>query len=168
MQHTPRSGHQCNPGRLRRRRKAATPTHHGAKVNVNRAAGAAAGESRRRCASLAATAQLSTACCDMLRRPCGNETLRPCRESRARGAFSVHASASAPDPLDAPVSGRPVRIRIAGCQQDCSQGRGRPMPAGAFVQRSYRARRNLLLSHPVPRQPRRRHAAEEGFSTKGS
>jgi hypothetical protein len=156
MQHTPRNEHQCDRG------KAATPTRHGAQVNVNRAAGAGAGESRRRRASRAATAHLSTACCDG-RADCGNETLRPRRESRA---YSVHASASAPDPLDAPVSGRPVRTRIASCQQDCSHERGRPMPAGAFVRPSYRTRRNLLLSHPVPRQPRRRHAAEEGFSTK--
>ncbi len=36
MQHTTSNGHQWKP------RKAATPTHHGAKVDVNRAAGAAA------------------------------------------------------------------------------------------------------------------------------
>jgi hypothetical protein len=41
-----------------RSRTAATPTHHGAQVNENRAAGAAAGESRHTCASRAATAHL--------------------------------------------------------------------------------------------------------------
>jgi hypothetical protein len=55
-------------------------------------------------------------------------------------------------------------IRSAGCQQDDSHERKRPMTAGsrAFGQRSYRTRRNLLLSHPVPGQPRRLHAPVEG------
>ncbi len=47
-----------NRGRLRRRHTT------NAQVNENRAAGAAAGKSRRRRASLAATAHLSTACRD--------------------------------------------------------------------------------------------------------
>jgi hypothetical protein len=126
MQHTPRSGHQCD------REKAATPTHHERKgqrkPRGRRSRGRVPAGGH---APLTATAQLSTACCDMLRRPCGNETLRPCRESRARGAYSVHVSASAPDKLVAPVSGRPAGKRSAGCQQDGSHALKRPMTAQA-------------------------------------
>jgi hypothetical protein len=76
----------------------------------------------------------------------------------------VHASATLPDPLDAAVSGRPVRTRSACCQQDGSHALKRPMTAasGDFGQRSYGTRRNLLLSHPVPGQPQRPHASCTG------
>jgi hypothetical protein len=138
-------------------------THHGAKVSVNRAAGAAAGESRRRRASRAATAHLI-------------------KHSVLPTAIPTAALRTTPMPGESRVLGARICIRAGpprcrGLRTPCSQPR-RCLPAGLFararaadvgrVQRSYGTGRNLLLSHPVPRQPRRRHAAEEGFSTKRS
>jgi hypothetical protein len=134
-------------------------TQHDTEVNANRAAGAAAGESRRRRASRAATADLINAATTM-----PTAAMRPYAHAGrvARGArtrcthLHPRRTASMPRSRDALfASAWLVASRIV------PQGGGRPMTAGAFVQRSYRTRRNLLLSHPV-------HAAEEGFSTKGS
>jgi hypothetical protein len=78
-------------------------------------------------------------------------------ESRAWRVLGARICIRAGPPRWMPRSpDAPAGTRIASCKQDCSHERERQMPIGAFVQRSYRTRRNLLLSHPVPRQPRRR------------
>jgi hypothetical protein len=117
---------------------------------------------RRSRAAGTLTAHLEgTACCDMLRRPC---RLRPCelrprRESRAWGRVLGARICILAGPARCPGLRTPCWHTQRWLPAELFAQARRPMTAGsgAFGQRSYGTRRNLLLSHPVPGQPRRPH-----------